>query len=124
LPGSIQEPSNPPRSGTNRERSDACPETEHDSPAPTARQTRLEFQKHGPVASIARSIHIRDLRHSLASALANSGTPLDEIGAVLGRRQLSTTTRYAHHSPQRMVETATVAERTRNLLPGPEAVED
>jgi integrase len=65
-----------------------------------------------------------DLRHSLASALANAGTPLYEIGAVLGHRQLSTTTRYAHHSPQRMVETAAVAERTWNLLPGVEAVED
>ena len=67
---------------------------------------------------------IHDLRHSLASALANAGTPLYEIGAVLGHMQLSTTTRYAHHSPQRMVETATVAERTWNLLPGSEAVED
>jgi site-specific recombinase XerD len=54
----------------------------------------------------------------------NAGTPLYEIGAVLGHRQLSTTTCYAHHSRQRMIETATIAERTWNLLPGPEVVED
>jgi integrase len=71
---------------------------------------------------IDRRIHV--LRHSLASAMANAGPPHYEISAVQGHRQLSTATRYAHHSPQRMVETATVAERTWNLLPGPEAVED
>jgi site-specific recombinase XerD len=60
----------------------------------------------------------------MASALVNAGTPLYEIGAVLGHRQLSTTTCYAHHSRQRMIETATIAERTWNLLPGPEVVED
>jgi site-specific recombinase XerD len=59
-----------------------------------------------------------------AAPLANAGTPLYEIGVVLGHRQFSTTTRYAHHSPQRMVETATLAERTWNLLPAPEAGED
>jgi site-specific recombinase XerD len=60
----------------------------------------------------------------LASALAYAGTALYEIGAVLGHRQLSTTTRYAHHSPQRMVETTTAAARAGNLLPAPEEVED
>ena len=49
-----------------------------------------------------------------------AGTPLYEIGAVLGHRKLSTTTRYAHHAPQRLGETATAAERAWNLLPGPE----
>ena len=64
-------------------------------------------------------LRVHDLRHNLASALANAGTPLYEIGAVLGHRQLSTTTRYAHHSSQRMVETATAAARAWNLLPDP-----
>jgi integrase len=72
----------------------------------------------------AADLRIHDLRHSLASALANAGTPLYQIGAVLDHRQLSTTTRYAHHSPQRMIETVTVAEGTWNLLPAPEGVED
>jgi integrase len=71
-------------------------------------------------AGLAADLRIHDLRHSLASALANAGTPLYEIGALLGHRQLSTTTRYAHHSPQRMVETATAAARAWNLLPAPE----
>jgi integrase len=75
-------------------------------------------------AGLPADLRIHDLRHSLASALANAGTPLYEIGAVLGHRQLSTTTRYAHHSPQRMVETATAAARAWNLLPAPEEVED
>lgn len=38
-------------------------------------------------------LRIHDLRHCLASALANAGPPLYEIGAVLGHRQLSTTRR-------------------------------
>lgn len=70
-------------------------------------------------AGLPADLRIHDLRHSLASALANAGTPLYEIGALLGHRQLSTTTRYAHHSPQRMVETATAAARAWNLLPAP-----
>jgi integrase len=74
-------------------------------------------------AGLAADLRIHDLRHSLASALANAGTPLYEIGVVLGHRQLSTTTRYAHHSPQRMVETATAAARAWNLLPAPEEAE-
>jgi integrase len=85
---------------------------------------RKPWEKAKRAAGLPMDPRIHDLRHSLASALANAGTPLYEIGAVLGHMQLSTTTRYAHHSPQRMVETATVAERTWNLLPGSEAVED
>jgi len=42
--------------------------------------------------------------------------PLNEIGVILGHSQLSTTARYAHHAPQRLVETATVAARSWNLL--------
>jgi integrase len=52
---------------------------------------------------------IHDLRHSFASALANAGVPLFEIGRVLGHAQLSTTTRYAHHAPERLVATAALA---------------
>jgi site-specific recombinase XerD len=75
-------------------------------------------------AGLPADLGIHDLRHSLASVLANAGTPLYDIGVVLGHRQLSTTTRYAHHSPQRMVETATAAARAWNLLPAPEVGED
>jgi hypothetical protein len=38
---------------------------------------------------------------------------------VLGHTQLSTTARYAHHAPQRLVETATQAIRAWDLLPVP-----
>jgi hypothetical protein len=62
----------------------------------------------------------RNCRRHVASALANAGTPLYEIGTVLGHTQLSTTTRYAHHAPQRLVQTAATAERAWNLLPAPE----
>ena len=67
----------------------------------------------------AADLGIHELRHSLASSLATAGTPLYEIGAVLGHRQLSTSTCYAHHAPERLVETATVAARAWNLLPAP-----
>ncbi|EKM99421.1 MULTISPECIES: site-specific integrase [unclassified Acidocella] len=68
-------------------------------------------------AGLPDDLRIHDLRHSFASALANAGTPLNEIGTVLGHSQLSTTTRYAHHSPQRLIDTATTALRAWNLLP-------
>jgi site-specific recombinase XerD len=60
---------------------------------------------------------MHDLRHSFASALANVGVSLYEIGTVLGHTQLSTTARYAHHNSQRLVETASTAARAWNLLP-------
>jgi integrase len=81
---------------------------------------RRIWERAKKAAGLPADLRIHDLRHSLASALANAGTPLYEIGAVLGHRQLSTTTRYAHHSPQRMVETATAAARAWNLLPAPD----
>ena len=75
-------------------------------------------------AGLSADLRIHDLRHSFASALANAGTPLYEIGTVLGHRQLAATTRYAHHAPQRLVETASTAARAWNLLPGPESGAD
>lgn len=60
-------------------------------------------------AGLPDHIVIHSLRHSFASALANSGIPLFEIGRVLGHSQLATTTRYAHHAPERLVATAAAA---------------
>jgi integrase len=68
-------------------------------------------------AGLPVELRIHDLRHSFASALANVGTPLNEIGTVLGHSQLSTTARYAHHAPQRLVQTAATAARAWKLLP-------
>jgi len=81
---------------------------------------RRIWERANKAAGLPADLRIHDLRHSLASALANAGTPLYAIGAILGHKQLSTTTRYAHHSPQRMVETATAAARAWNLLPAPD----
>jgi len=74
-------------------------------------------------AGLPGELRIHDLRHSFASALANAGTPLYEIGTVLGHSQLSTTTRYAHHAPQRLVQTAATAARAWNLLAEPDSDE-
>lgn len=74
-------------------------------------------------AGLPEDLRIHDLRHSFASVLANLGTPLNEIGTVLGHTQLSTTLRYAHHAPQRLIDTATTASRAWNLLPEPKLVE-
>jgi len=68
-------------------------------------------------AGLPEDLRVHDLRHSFASARANAGTPLNEIGTVLGHSQLSTTQRYAHHAPQRLIDTATTALRAWNLLP-------
>lgn len=43
-----------------------------------------------------RNFRFHDLRHSCASALAQSGATLLEIADVLGHRQLSVTKRYSH----------------------------
>lgn len=72
-------------------------------------------------AGLPKDTRIHDLRHSFASALANAGVPLFEIGRVLGHSQLSTTTRYAHHAPERLVATASAAARAWDLLPEPDA---
>jgi integrase len=72
-------------------------------------------------AGLPADLRVHDLRHSFASALANAGVELFEIGRVLGHSQLSTTTRYAHHAPERLVATATVAAMAWDLLPEPVA---
>ena len=67
------------------------------------------------LAGLPADLRIHDLRHSFASALANAGTPLSEIGVILGHRDLATTARYAHHAPQRLVATAAVAAKAWDL---------
>ncbi len=76
---------------------------------------RRVWERVKKLAGLPRVLRIHDLRHSFASALANQGIPLNEIGVVLGHSQLSTTARYAHHAPQRLVETATQAIRAWDL---------
>lgn len=73
-------------------------------------------------AGLPAGLRVHDLRHSFASVLANVGTPLNEIGVLLGHRQMSTTLRYAHHAPQRLVATASAATAAWGL-DAPDAVE-
>ena len=47
-------------------------------------------------AAGVKAFRFHDLRHSCASALAQSGASLLEIAEVLGHRQLSVTKRYSH----------------------------
>jgi integrase len=95
----------------------------HKVPGQPVEGVRGAWARAKKAAGLPDDLRIHDLRHSFASALANAGTPLNEIGTVLGHTQLSTTTRYAHHSPQRLIDTATTASRAWNLLPEPIEVE-
>ena len=49
--------------------------------------------------------------------LAYLGTPLNEIGVLLGYTQISTTQRYAHHAPQRLLATAATATLAGAWMP-------
>ena len=67
-------------------------------------------------AGLPPAMRLHDLRHCFASVLVNTGVPLNEVGALLGHSDLKMTARYAHHAPQRLVETANRAARAWNLL--------
>jgi integrase len=86
-------------------------------PGRSLENLRGTWERAKRAAALPADLRIHDLRHSFASVLANSGTPINEIGVVLGHRQLATTTRYTHHAPHRLVEMAAVAGRVWNLLP-------
>jgi site-specific recombinase XerD len=92
-----------------------------DAPLTGVRRTWETAKKE---AGLPSDLRMHDLRHSFASVLANRGTSLHEIGAILGHQQPSTTMRYAHHAPERLVETADLAARAWNLLPAPAAEGD
>jgi integrase len=62
-------------------------------------------------AGLPGSLRLHDLRHSFASALANRGHSLYEIGQILGHKQVTTTTRYAHLSQERLVAAANAVGR-------------
>lgn len=54
-------------------------------------------------------LRIHDLRHSMASNMANSGQSLYVIGQILGHTQPRTTTRYAHLSNETLHKAANAA---------------
>jgi integrase len=51
------------------------------------------------MAGIAGRLRIHDCRHTLASALVQTGTPLFEVGQILGHKDQRSTKRYAHLAP-------------------------
>lgn len=57
-------------------------------------------------------VHLHDLRHAAASAMASAGVDLGTIGAVLGHKSAQTTKRYAHYQTQRLADAlATIRRR-------------
>jgi integrase len=61
-------------------------------------------------------VRIHDLRHSLASAMVNSGASLALVGAALGHATPATTQRYAHVANQALKEALDRATAT-NVIP-------
>jgi integrase len=102
-------------------RVDGCPNVfpSRRRPGRPLEDLRGAWERAKVAAGLPADLRMHDLRHSFASALANVGVSLFEIGTVLGHTQLSTTTRYAHHNSRRLVETASSAARAWNLLSEP-----
>ena len=59
-------------------------------------------------------IRIHDLRHTMASAMVNSGASLAMVGAALGHSSPSTTKRYAHIAQEALRE---AMEKATNIVP-------
>jgi site-specific recombinase XerD len=56
-----------------------------------------------------------DLRHTFATRLAQSGVDLYAISRLLGHNDISTTQRYAHHSPESLRNSVEVLEKCYNF---------
>lgn len=54
-------------------------------------------------------VRIHDLRHSFASFLVNNGRSLYEVQRILGHQHIRTTQRYAHLSPDTLLEAVDMA---------------
>lgn len=57
-------------------------------------------------------LRIHDLRHSFASSLVNHGIPIYDVKELLGHRDIKTTERYAHLSPDRLRGSASVVSKS------------
>lgn len=90
-------------------------------PGATSGSLRGAWARAKKRAGLRDDLHIHDLRHTFASTLVNAGVSLPVIGTLLGHSQLSTTAIYAHHAPERLMETATIAAQAWNLLPAQQA---
>lgn len=85
-----------------------------DKPGQPIGDLRRIWKRTKKAAKLPDEMRIHDLRHSMASRLANAGTPLNEIGAILGHRSLAITARYAHFQPERLAKTAALASDAWN----------
>ncbi len=68
---------------------------------------RIAFNRAKKKAGITRPFRVHDLRHSFASNLVMNGSDLKTVQELLGHRNISTTTRYAHlslHHKQKAVD--------------------
>ena len=68
-----------------------------------------------------QDVRLHDLRHSFASFLVNSGRSLYEVQRLLGHYDPKVTMRYAHLSPEALIDAANVVShlvtRTKSALP-------
>jgi len=55
-----------------------------------------------------QDVRLHDLRHSFASFLVNSGRSLYEVQRLLGHYDPKVTMRYAHLSPEALIDAANV----------------
>jgi len=78
---------------------------------------RRAFKKALKLAGLPETIRIHDLRHTFASWLAMQGVPLQQIQALLGHSQISTTLRYAHLNPATLLPASEAAVKfAQNFL--------
>ena len=63
-------------------------------------------------------LRLHDLRHSYASFLVNAGRSLYEVQKLLGHHDPKVTMRYAHLSPQAMLEAVNVVGTVVGRRPG------
>ena len=60
-------------------------------------------------------VHIHDLRHSYASALAGAGVDLYTVGKLLGHVNVASTARYAHLANDTLMAAAEVGAAKLNV---------
>ncbi len=93
------------------------------TPGAPLEDVRRAWERAKTAAGLPADLRIHDLRHSFASTLVNLGVPLHEVGVLLGHLDPQVTARYAHHAPQRLIDTAARAAKAWDLLPPPDGEE-